>query len=63
MRRRSRYVSGGFWVARLFRVAPDGSLATFAENLADPQGIALDWRGALYLAESALHRIVRLRAF
>ncbi len=56
------YVSGGFWVARLFRVAPDGRVTTLAENLADPQGIALDGRGALYLAESALHRIVRLRA-
>lgn len=56
------YVSGGFWVARLFRVARDGRVTVLAENLADPQGIALDGRGALYLAESALHRIVRLRA-
>ncbi len=57
------YVSGGFLLARLFRVAPDGSVSVLAENLADPQGIALDSRGDLYLAESALHRIVRLRAF
>lgn len=55
------YVSGGFWLARLFRVARDGSVAVLAENLADPQGIVLDGQGTLYLAESSLHRIVRLR--
>jgi hypothetical protein len=53
------YVSAGFWVARLFRVAPDGAVTTLAERLADPQGLALVG-GDLYLAESALHRILRL---
>jgi hypothetical protein len=53
------YVSAGFWVARLFQVAPDGTVTTLAERLADPQGLALVGRD-LYLAESALHRIVRL---
>lgn len=56
------YVSGGFWVARLFRVSPDGAVSVLASNLADPQGLALDDRGYLYLAESAFHRILRLRA-
>ncbi len=58
----SLYVSGGFWVARLFHVAPDGVVTTLADGLADPQGLVLDGRGGLYLAESALHRIVRFRA-
>lgn len=53
------YVSAGFWVARLFRVAPDGAVTALAERLADPQGLALVG-DQLYLAESALHRIVRL---
>jgi hypothetical protein len=53
------YVSSGFWVMRLFRVDPDGTVRTLAEGLADPQGLALA-DGQLYLAESALHRILRL---
>ncbi len=56
------YVSGGFWVASVFRVARDGALSTVASRLADPQGIAVDVNGDVYLAESALHRIVRLPA-
>jgi len=55
------YVSGGFWVARVFRVTPDGAVLTLAAGLADPQGLALV-DGHLYVAESALHRVVRLRA-
>lgn len=55
------YVSGGFWVARLFRVSRDGIVSVVASNLADPQGIAVDARGDVYLAESSFHRIVRLR--
>ncbi len=54
-------VSSGFHIGRVFRVAPDGSIATLAENLADPEGIALDAHGNVYVAESSLHRIVRLR--
>jgi len=57
------FVSGGFWVASVFRVSADGAVNTVASNLADPQGIALDTRGGLYVAESAFHRIVRLRPF
>ncbi|PYM54579.1 MAG: hypothetical protein DMD79_24365 [Candidatus Rokuibacteriota bacterium] len=55
------FVSGGFHVARIFRVSPEGAVTTVAKNLADPEGIALDDRGDLYVAESAFHRIVRLR--
>jgi hypothetical protein len=56
----SVFVSGGFQVARIFRVTPDGAVTTVAGNLADPEGIALDGP-YLYVAESAFHRIVRLQ--
>lgn len=54
-------VSGGFHVARIFRVEPDGGVSTVASNLGDPEGIALDRDGYLYVAESAFHRIVRIK--
>ena len=54
------YVSGGFWVARVFRISPTGVITTIAADVADPQGIALDARGNVYVAESSLHRIVRI---
>lgn len=53
------FVSGGFHVARIFRISAQGAVATVASNLADPEGIALDGEGRLYVAESSLHRIVR----
>jgi hypothetical protein len=55
------YVSSGFWVTRLFHVNRDGVVTTLAEALADPQGLTVDVDGSIYLAESALHRIVRLK--
>jgi hypothetical protein len=55
------FVSGGFHVAQIFRVASDGTVSVLATGLADPEGIALDARGEVYVAESALHRIVRIR--
>jgi hypothetical protein len=55
------YVSGGFHVARIFRVTPDGTIHTLARGLADPEGITIDDRGYLYVAESSFHRVVRLR--
>ncbi len=58
----SVFVSGGFHVGEVFRVSPGGTVTVLARNLADPEGIALDPRGNLYVAESALHRIVRLRS-
>lgn len=57
----SLLVSGGFHVGRVFRVSPDGGVTIIASNLADPEGVALDARGDLYVAESSFHRIVRLR--
>ncbi len=53
-------VSGGLHLARVFRVARDGAVTTLAADLADPEGIALDAAGRVYVAESALHRIIRL---
>ncbi len=55
-------VSGGFHVPRIFRVSATGTVSVIADDLADPEGIALGPRGDLYIAESSLHRIVRLRA-
>ncbi len=54
-------VSGGFHVARIFRVSDGGTVTTVMSNLADPEGIALDGQGYLYVAESSFHRIVRLK--
>jgi len=54
-------VSGGFHVGRIFRVSPGGAVELLAENLADPEGIALDGHGNVYVAESSFHRILRLR--
>lgn len=58
----SLFVSGGFHVGRIFHVSADGTVTTVASNLADPEGIALDGQGHLYVAESSFHRVVRLRA-
>jgi hypothetical protein len=55
------FVSGGFTVAMLFRVSPEGEVTTLAGPLGDPEGVALSDDGHLYVAESSLHRIVRLR--
>ncbi len=57
----SVFISGGFHVARIFRVTMSGQVETVAENLGDPEGIVLDDRGYLYIAESSYHRIVRLK--
>jgi len=54
------FVSGGFHVGSVFQVSSDGVVTTLASKMADPQGIALDQRGWLYVAESSFHRIVRL---
>jgi hypothetical protein len=55
------YVSGGFHVGQVLRVAPSGAVSVVASDLADPAGIAVDGRGAVYVAESSRHRILRLR--
>jgi hypothetical protein len=55
------FVSAGFHIGTVFRVTPDGAVTIVASGLADPEGIALDARGTLYIAESSFHRVVRLR--
>jgi hypothetical protein len=55
------YVSGGFHVGQVFRVSAAGAVTVVASELADPAGIAVDRRGALYIAESSRHRILRVR--
>jgi hypothetical protein len=55
-------VSGGFHVPRIFQISAAGAVSVLADELSDPEGIALDDQGRLYVAESSLHRIIRLRA-
>ncbi len=55
------FVSTGFHIRRLLRVDRAGAVTTVAWNLGDPGGIVVDAAGALYLAETALHRIIRIR--
>src|SRR5262249_12426197 len=57
----SIYVSSGFHIREVYRVSPSGVVTSIARDLGDPQGIAVDRNGALYIAETALHRIIRLR--
>jgi sugar lactone lactonase YvrE len=56
----SVYVSSGFHIRGLYRVSPTGAVESIARELGDPAGIAVDRDGAVYVAETALHRIVRL---
>jgi hypothetical protein len=55
------FVSGGFSVGYIFQIARDGSVTTLPGPIGDPQGLALSPDGYLYVAESSLHRILRLR--
>jgi sugar lactone lactonase YvrE len=55
-------VSGGFHVPRIFQISAAGAVSVLADELSDPEGIALDAQGRLYVAESSVHRIIRLRA-
>jgi len=57
----SVFVSAGFHIRELYRVTPAGVVTSVAHDLGDPQGIAVDRSGALYVAETALHRIIRIR--
>jgi sugar lactone lactonase YvrE len=57
----SVFISSGFQIRRIYRVSPAGVVTVVAGNLADPEGIAVDDEGDIYVAESALHRIIRIR--
>lgn len=57
----SVFVSTGFHIRDLFRVSPIGVVTRIARELGDPGGIVVDGEGAVYVAETALHRIIRLR--
>ncbi len=56
----SVFVCGGFQIRQIFRVSPAGAVSTIASELGDPGGIVLDRDGVLYVAETALHRIIRI---
>lgn len=56
----SVFVCGGFHIRQIFRVSPAGAASIIASDLGDPGGIILDRKGALYVAETALHRIIRI---
>jgi hypothetical protein len=57
----SVFVSAGFHIRELYRVSPAGVVTSVAHDLGDPQGIVVDRWGDLYVAETALHRIIRIR--
>ena len=57
----SIFVSSGFQIRQIFRVSPAGAVTVVARNLGDPEGIAVDDAGGLYVAENALHRVIRIR--
>src|SRR5438874_8250038 len=44
------------------KVHPDGTLTPFASDLDDPQGLAFDADGSLYVADGRSGRVVRFRA-
>jgi streptogramin lyase len=56
----SVFVCGGFQIRQIFRISPSGEVSIVASELGDPGGIVLDREGALYVAETALHRIIRI---
>ena len=55
------FVSSGFHIRQLFRISRAGAVTPLAWELGDPGGVAVDRRGHLYIAETALHRIIRIR--
>jgi hypothetical protein len=57
----SLFISAGFHIRELYRVSPTGVVTSVAHELGDPQGLAVDRSGSLYVAETALHRIIRIR--
>ncbi|MBI4608432.1 MAG: hypothetical protein HY726_05425 [Candidatus Rokubacteria bacterium] len=57
----SVFVTTGFHMRQLFRISPAGAVTIVARELGDPAGVAVDRAGNLYIAETALHRLIRLR--
>jgi hypothetical protein len=56
----SVFVCGGFHIRQIYRISPAGEVTTVASELGDPGGIVVDRHGVLYVAETALHRIIRI---
>jgi hypothetical protein len=56
----SVFVCAGFQIRQILRVSPEGEVSVVASDLGDPGGIVLDRTGALYVAEAARHRIIRI---
>lgn len=56
----SVYVCGGFQIRQIYRISPAGEVSIVARELGDPGGLVLDRDDTLYVAETALHRIIRI---
>jgi hypothetical protein len=56
----SVFICGGFQIRQIFRISPAGQVTTLVSELGDPGGIVVDHEGVLYVAETALHRIIRI---
>ena len=56
----SIFVCAGYQIRQIFRISPTREVSVVASELGDPGGIVLDATGALYVPETALHRIIRI---
>lgn len=56
----SLLVASGFHIRKIYRVTATGSVSVVASDLGDPGGIVVDRLGRLYVAETALHRVIRI---
>jgi hypothetical protein len=56
----SIFVCAGYQIRKIFRISPDGRVSVVASELGDPGGMVLDAKGALYVPEAAVHRIIRI---
>src|SRR5262249_24493808 len=54
------YVSAGFHIRHGYPGRPGGEVSWVARDLGDPGGLAVDAGGAIYVAETALHRVIRI---
>lgn len=54
------FVSSGFHIRRIYRITAEGVVTVVASDLGDPEGIVVDEQGRLYVAETALHRVIRI---